>query len=124
MSASPAASCWPDRMKRIAPALLVVLAGVSAALHVGKLPTALPVLREALGVTLLQAGFLLSLVQLAGMSLGLAVGLAADGVGLKRTMTTGLAILSAASFLGGWAQDAPTLMLLRALEGFGFLLVS
>ena len=60
-------------MRRLDPALLVVLGGVSAALHVGKLPPALPVLQQALGVTLLEAGFLLSLVQLAGMSLGLAV---------------------------------------------------
>ena len=33
-------------------AALVVLAGVSAALHVGKLPPAIPLLRDALGVTL------------------------------------------------------------------------
>ncbi|MDP3760835.1 MAG: MFS transporter [Ramlibacter sp.] len=111
-------------MPRIDPALLVVLGGVSAALHVGKLPPALPVLQQALDVTLLQAGFLLSLVQLAGMSLGLAVGLAADGLGLKRTMIAGLAILSAASLTGGWAGDVPSLMLLRAVEGFGFLLAS
>lgn len=111
-------------MRRLDPALLVVLGGVSAALHVGKLPPAIPVLQQALGVTLLEAGFLLSLVQLAGMSLGLAVGLAADGMGLKRTMVAGLAILSAASLVGGWATDAPTLMLLRALEGFGFLLAA
>lgn len=108
--------------RRLDPALLVVLAGVSAALHVGKLPTALPVLREALGVTLVQAGFLLSLVQLAGMVLGLAVGLAADGLGLKRTMVAGLAVLSTASVLGGWVRQVELLMLLRALEGLGFLL--
>ncbi|MRD47149.1 MFS transporter [Caenimonas koreensis DSM 17982] len=111
-------------MRRINPALIVVLAGVSAALHVGKLPTAIPVLREALGVTLLEAGFLLSLVQLAGMSLGLLVGLAADALGAKRTMVAGLAILSFASALGSGAHDAQTLMLLRAVEGFGFLLAS
>lgn len=104
--------------------MLVVLAGVSAALHVGKLPTALPVLRETLGVTLLQAGFLLSLVQLAGMALGLAVGLAADGLGLKRTMVAGLFLLSAASLMGGWAQGPEALMGLRAVEGLGFLLAS
>lgn len=111
-------------MRRLDPALLVVLGGVSAALHVGKLPTALPVLQEALGVTLVQAGFLLSLVQLAGMALGLAVGLAADGLGLKRTMVTGLVILSVASVLGGWADGVWMLMLLRAVEGLGFLLAS
>lgn len=111
-------------MRRLDPALLVVLGGVSAALHIGKLPTALPVLREALGVTLVQAGFLLSLVQLAGMLLGLTIGLAADGLGLKRTMVMGLLVLAVASFLGGWAQDPGTLMVLRALEGVGFLLAS
>ena len=111
-------------MRRIDPALLVVLAGVSAALHVGKLPTALPVLKAAMGVTLVEAGFLLSLVQLAGMTLGVAVGLAADALGLKRTMTAGLAVLAGASLLGGWAQDAGTLMMLRAVEGLGFLLAS
>jgi CP family cyanate transporter-like MFS transporter len=82
------------------------------------------VLREALGVTLLQAGFLLSLVQFAGMTLGLAVGLAADGLGLKRSMVLGLLVLFVASSLGGLARDANTLLVLRAVEGFGFLLVS
>ncbi len=111
-------------MRKLDPALLVVLGGVSAALHVGKLPTAIPVLQETLGVTLVQAGFLLSLVQLAGMSLGLLVGLAADSLGLKRTIVWGLAILSIASFLGAGATDTATLMVLRAAEGFGFLLAS
>lgn len=115
---------WGRAARAIDPALVVILGGVCAALHVGKLSPALPVLREALGVTLLQAGFLLSLVQLAGMTLGLAVGLAADGLGLKRSMVSGLLVLFAASLLGGWAQDAQTLLLLRAVEGFGFLLVS
>jgi MFS transporter, CP family, cyanate transporter len=111
-------------MGRAAGALLVVLGGVAAALHVGKLPPALPALRETLGVSLLQGGFLLSLVQLAGMSLGLAVGLGADSLGLKRTMVAGLLLLSVASLMGGWAQSAESLMALRALEGLGFLLAS
>lgn len=109
---------------RIDPALIVVAGGVAAALHVGKLPTAIPVLRDALGITLVQAGFLLSLVQFAGMLLGLAVGLAADTLGLRRTMMQGLLLLAAASAVGALANDAATLMLLRAVEGLGFLLAS
>ncbi len=111
-------------MRRPDPALLVVMGGISAALHVGKLAPALPVLSGTLGVTLVQGGFLLSLVQLAGMTLGLVVGLAADGLGLKRTMIGGLLVLSGASLLGGWARDPWSLMLLRAAEGLGFLLAS
>ena len=109
-------------MRRIDPALLVVLGGVSAALHVGKIAPALPALAQDLGVTLVQAGFLLSLVQLAGMTLGLAAGLAAETIGLKRTMVAGLVFVSLASLLGGWARDPATLMVLRAVEGLGFLL--
>lgn len=106
------------------PALVVVLAGVTAALHIGKLPPALPVLREALQITLVQAGFLLSLVQLAGMTLGLALGAAADTLGPRRTMVAGLLLLSAASGLGGAATSAPALLALRAVEGVGFLLAT
>ena len=113
-------------MKRpaIDPALLVILAGVCAALHVGKLPPALPVLRDALGVSLLQAGFLLSMVQFAGMTLGLAVGLTADSFGLRRSMLLGLWTLAGASAAGGWARGPGDLLALRALEGFGLLLVA
>ena len=111
-------------MKQVRPDWLVISAGVCAALHVGKLPAALPVLRDALGVTLLQAGFLLSLVQLAGMALGLAVGLVADGLGLRRTMLAGLWLLAGASALGAAADQPSHLLVLRAVEGMGFLLVT
>jgi MFS family permease len=104
-------------------AAIVILAGVSAALHVAKLPPAIAALQAALGISLLQAGFLLSLVQAAGMSAGVAFGVLADGLGLKRSMLLGLALLSAASVVGAMAQAVPLLMLLRAIEGLGFLLV-
>lgn len=102
--------------------LLVIAAGVTAALHVGKLPPALPALRDALGIPLVQAGFLISTVQVAAMTLGLAVGLAADALGLRRVMAAGLALLTAASLAGGFAGDSLMLLALRALEGLGFLL--
>lgn len=116
------AASLPSRVF-IDPALVVILAGVCAALHVGKLPPAIAALQAALGLTLLQAGFLLSLVQVAGMSVGVAFGVVADALGLRRSMLCGLLVLALASALGGWARDVPALMALRALEGFGFLLV-
>ncbi len=107
-------------------ALAVVFAGVSAALHLGKLPPAVPALQSTLGIGLVQAGFLLSLVQGAGMTLGLAVGLAADAIGLRRSMLAGLAIITLASAGGGCVPAGPhalaMLLVLRALEGVGFLL--
>jgi len=107
----------------VEPALLVILAGVVAALHIGKLPPAIPVLRDALGLTLVQAGFLLSLVQLAGMTLGVVFGVVADSLGSRLSMTLGLVLLAIVSALGGLTQAVAPLMLLRAAEGFGFLLV-
>jgi MFS family permease len=104
--------------------VLVVAGGVAAALHVGKLPTAIPVLQQALHVSLVQAGFLLSLVQFAGMLLGLLAGVAADGLGLKRTMAGGLLLLGVASALGAFARSPQALMVLRSIEGLGFLLAS
>ncbi len=105
------------------PTLVIILAGVCAALHVGKLPSAIAALQVALGVTLVQAGFLLSLVQVAGMLLGLVVGLAADGLGARRSIVAGLLVLAGTSALGGTATAVWALMLLRACEGLGFLLV-
>ena len=112
----------PDR-QGIYPATVATLAGVSGALHVAKLFPAVPVLRDSFGITLLQAGFLLSAVQLAGMTLGLAVGLLADGLGLKRCMLAGLGVLAGAGALAASTQSAAQLLALRALEGVGFLLV-
>ena len=111
----------PESTGNTSAARYVIAAGVVAALHVGKLPPALPVLKQVLGISLVQAGFLLSLVQLAGMSLGLLTGLAVQRIGLKRSMLAGLLLLGCASALGGFAQGAIWLLATRALEGLGFL---
>lgn len=105
------------------PALLVILSGVVAALHIGKMPPAIPALRDLLGVTLVEAGFLLSMSQLAGMLAGVLVGVATDGLGLRRSLLAGLGVLSAASLAGMWASQPQHLLWLRALEGLGVLLV-
>ena len=108
----------------IPPAWIVVLSGIVVAMHVGKMPPAIPVLQQALGVSLVQAGFLLSAVQLAGMGVGVLAGMAADRMGLRRSLLTGQAILALAS-LAGMTVSSPTgLLVLRALEGLGFLLAA
>lgn len=103
-------------------AALVVGVGVTCALHIGKLPVAIPALQADLGVSLVQAGFLLSLVQVAGMTLGLLAGLAADRLGPRRVMLSGLLILVLGSAWGALAQSPQQLLASRAVEGLGFLL--
>lgn len=117
MSTTPAAA--PPRSA----AWIVFAAGVCAALHVGKLPPAIGALQQALGMTLVQAGFLLSLVQAAGMAAGIAFGVIADAMGLRRSMLAGLTLLAGASALGAVADGVTMLLALRAVEGFGFLMV-
>ena len=107
---------------RLQPAQVVILAGVVAALHLTKLIPALPLLQQQMGLSLVQAGFLLSAVQMSGMALGLAMGLAADRLGLRRSLLLGLVTLTLASSVGTWATGAWALMALRVIEGLGFLL--
>ncbi|MHA7880214.1 MAG: MFS transporter [Saccharospirillum sp.] len=101
----------------------VIAAGVSTAMHLAKLPPAIPVLASTMGLSLVQAGFLLSLVQLAGMTLGIIAGSFADSLGLRRSLLIGLLTLAGASLAGGFVTTPVELLGLRALEGIGFLMV-
>ncbi len=108
--------------RRLTAAWLVVLAGVSGAFHIGVIAPAIPALQDQLGMSLLQAGWLLSLVLLAGAVLGLAIGTIADTFGLRRTLLTGLVVMSAAGAASGLARSVEVLLVLRAVEGIGFML--
>ena len=99
------------------PAVLVVLAGIVAAMHVGKVAPAIPILRAQLDVSLVQAGWLLSLSQMAGMLTAVFVGMFADGFGLRRSVLWGLVLLGLLSGLAGLTTSAPQLLLMRAIEG-------
>ena len=105
------------------PAALVVLAGIVAAMHVGKVAPAIPVLQAELGLTLVQAGWLLSLSQMAGMLSAVLIGMVADGMGLRRSLLTGLTLLGLLSLLTGLANSAPQLLVMRAIEGAAILMV-
>ena len=104
-------------------AWIVIAAGVCAALHVGKLAPAIAVLQRDLGLTLVEAGFLLGLVQGAGMTLGLLVGAWCDGLGARRSLMLGLLLQGAASAGGALVSGAGPMLALRAVEGLGFLMV-
>ncbi len=104
--------------------IVVVLGGVTAAMHIWKLPTAIPVIQHELGMSLVQAGVLLGVVQVAGMAGGLAVSLLAEMIGARRCLLVGLWLLIAGSVIGGFADSAQVLMASRVLEGAGFILTT
>lgn len=112
----------PGRDGRHAPAV-VVAAGVCVALQVGKLPPAIATLRDELGIGLVQAGFLVSVVQLAGALAAVLVGASVDRIGLKRCILRGLVIVGAAGLVGACANGAGLLLACRAAESYGVLSV-
>lgn len=114
----------PEGAKGNRAAYLVVLAGICAAMHIWKLPPALPELQKEVGLSLVDSGFLLSLVQMAGMLLGLLVGLFAEKIGLRRCVLMGLSLLGVASALGTIFDSRVALFLFRAVEGCGVLMVT
>lgn len=101
---------------------MVVVIGMICALHIGKLPVAIPQLQSQMGVGLVQAGFLLSMVQVAGMAMGLFIGSWADRLGARAVMRAGLAGLALGSAVGAVSDGVAGLLCSRAIEGLGFLM--
>lgn len=95
-------------------------AGVVAAAHVGKLPAALPFIRADLGVDLVTAGWIASLISVTSFVLGLAAGSIADVIGQRRLVLFGMSAFAVGGILGSLAPDAETLLLARFIEGLGF----
>lgn len=102
---------------------LLVLAGMIAAFHVGKAPPALPSIRAETGASLEQAGWLLSIVNLATALGGMAIALTADRLGHRRLILFGTSVCLATSLLGGTLSSASLLVALRVVEGLGFISV-
>lgn len=103
-------------------ALWVIGAGVVAALHVGKLPVVLPIWRQEMSLSLVEGGFLLAVLQGAGLTLGALAGVLADRLGLRRTQLIGLVLLALGCGLGTLGHVVPALLAARVLEGVGLLL--
>nr|WP_245356928.1 MFS transporter [Paeniglutamicibacter kerguelensis] len=81
-------------------------------------------IQESLGFSLLTAGVLLGIVQLAGIVGGLAVSLLAEVIGPRRTLLLGLLLLSAGSAFGALSTGAGMLLASRAVEGVGFIVAT
>lgn len=108
---------WKDRGW-----IVVVAAGVVAGTHIWKLPGALAQIQADTGMSLVVAGLLVALIQLASMIGGLLVAWSGEILGLRRLTVVGLLLLAAGSLVGSTADGVSTLMASRAVEGIGFLL--
>jgi MFS family permease len=113
----PSGNPWPR-------VLFVVACGVLAAFHVGKVPPALPLLRDELGMSLWLGSWVVSIFNLVAALCGVLVGLVADIKGARKLATFGLLTIAASSLAGAAAVQPGWLLATRAAEGLGFLVVA
>ena len=103
---------------------VMIASGIAASLHVGKVPPALPALRDELGLGLVPAGWVASIFNLMGATLGVASGLVADRIGARRVLAAGLVFLAAGSIWGAATDSGTALLVTRVIEGLGLLTVA
>ncbi len=101
----------------------MLLAGIFGALHIGKLPPALVPIREELGFSLIEAGYVLSMFSLLGMTLSVFLGGMADRLGRKRLVICGFASLALGGAIAALSDGLGLMLVSRAFEGLGFISV-
>ncbi len=121
---SPIASPLPpDRTDWLRVAVLIA-AGIAAAVHIGKVPGALPVLTGELKLNLGAAALVTGIYSLVAAVAGLFFGVSASRLGAKPLVVGGLGIASIASVMGAAAASETALLVSRVAEGVGFIMVS
>lgn len=103
--------------------LAAAFCGVASAMNIGKVPPALPVLRAELGLTLVQAGWVSSMLTTIAVFASLVIGLVSARLGSLPMVIAGLLLGAAASAGGMLASAYPALLAARFFEGAGFLAV-
>lgn len=104
------------------PAVWAMFAGgVACGAFMGKVPPALPQMRAELGLTLVESGFIATMINAMGAVVGMLMGLLCDRFGHKRLGLLGLGTMALGGLLGALAHGYPALLLSRFLEGAGFI---
>ncbi len=115
---------YPSKIAAVPLVISAILAGLIAALHMGKVPAALPDITHSLQLSLTQAGLIVSVFSLIAATLGLIIGVFSFRIGHVRSGIIGLAAVATGSFIGGTSESYSHLLLSRILEGLGFVLIA
>jgi predicted MFS family arabinose efflux permease len=104
------------------PAIWAIFAGgLVAGAYMTKVAPALPGLRDELGLTLVESGFIATMFNVMGMLVGMIAGVLCDRFGHKRLALSGIVILAAGGALGALAWGFASLLVARFIEGVGFI---
>jgi MFS family permease len=101
---------------------VVFAGGLAAGSYMTKVPPALPSMRADLGLTLIESGWVQTMLYTIGALAGVFFGTIADRFGPKRAALCGLALMIAGGLLGAAAPGYLMLLASRILEGVGFML--
>jgi len=102
----------------------VFAGGLVAGAYLGKVPPALPALRADFGLTLIESGYIATLLNVMGGLTGMFAGVFSDRFGHKRIALGGLALMAAGGLIGALAPGYALLLLSRFLEGTGFIMTT
>ncbi len=100
---------------------IAIAAGVVAAIQVGKIPPLITLLQAELDLSLVTAGWLVSLFNLTGALFGILGGAMADKLGARRIMLKGLGLMAVAGLAGAFASGPAWLLACRVIESIAFL---
>jgi MFS family permease len=100
----------------------VFAGGLVAGAYMTKVPPALPQLRAALDLSLVQATFIVTTFNVLGMLVGIFAGMLGDRYGRKRFALAGLALMAAGGAYGAMVDSFAPLLVSRFIEGVGFIL--
>jgi len=104
--------------------IIATLAGVAAGMQIGKVPPAIPAIRADLGVSLVAAGWIVSVFNLMAATLAIAFGIIADRVDARKVIIVGISMLLLGAFTGGFAPGGFSLITSRAIAGMGLVTVA
>lgn len=102
---------------------ICIVAGVIASLQLNKVIPAIPILRQSLMLSLVEAGWVMSIFSFSTIFLGFFSGVLGDQFGSRRVIAVGLLCTAAGCLFGLTAADSRLLLISRVVEGFGFTLV-
>lgn len=103
---------------------VIFAAGLAAGAQMGKVPPALPTLRADLGLSLIESGFIHTMMYTIGATVGVFGGAIADRFGQKRFAIVGLCLMAAGGLLGAVSPGYASLLVSRFLEGIGFIFLT
>lgn len=100
---------------------IAIATGVIVGLQVGKMPPSLPLIRDSLYLGLVHAGWVASLINVCGATLGLLAGLIAYRFGPAPMIFAAMTCIATGNLLGSGAYSWEGILLARFFESMGFV---